>query len=155
DLFEANIRRVLDHSSNKNLRVDARALRSPAVIDRVLRSNIRFHGVKCATGQEAVYLAREWQLEDMLEAYPTLQSSTLDQVCAAVAEGCEITMTAASLTHLRCLSGAAAAANVTLPVCLEMGMSGDRRTNVHTRADLQALVSAIRGDGHLRLRGVL
>lgn len=158
DVLEDNIRTVLTRSGGKWLRVDARALRCPALVLRVLRSNVRFYGAKCATGFEAAYLAREWDLEDVLVAYPTLQHDAITHVCAAIADGCGITMTADSPTHLARLSEAAQAAGVTMPVCVEMDMSaarGSRRSPLRTTDDLLALLDVIADDGHLHFRGVL
>src|SRR5699024_2993367 len=92
DVLERNIRTALSDSGGKRLRVDARVLRCPAVVDRVLRSDIRFQGVECSSAFEAVYLAREWQLADVLVAQPTLQRDAVVAVCDAIASGCDITL---------------------------------------------------------------
>lgn len=158
DLLEHNIRSVLARSGGKRLRVDARALRCPAVIDRVLRSNIRFHGVECATIHEAIYLATEWELEDLLVAYPTLQREAIAQACQAVGRGCDITLVADSVAHLERLSEEATRAGVRLPVCVDVDLSA-RRISRHaplriTKA-LQVLVGAIEARESLCLRGLL
>lgn len=158
DLLENNIRTVLERSGGKRLRIDARALSCATAIDRVMRSNIRFHGVKCATAHEAVYLAREWELPDVLVAYPTLQRAAVDAVCAALATGCDITLTADSNVHLDLLAEAAANADVTLPVCIEMDLSWQRisrRSPLRTSDDLLRLVAQIEAHRNLRFRGVL
>ncbi|HLQ84666.1 MAG TPA: 1-acyl-sn-glycerol-3-phosphate acyltransferase, partial [Salinisphaeraceae bacterium] len=158
DLLEDNIRTLLAQSGGKKLRLDAHALRCPAVIDRVLRSNIRFQGVKCATAYEAVYLAREWELDDLLVAYPTLQGAAIEHVCAAIADGCSITMTADTPAHLRCLAAAAERADIILPVCMEVDLSAarnSRRSPLRNSDDLLALLAVLDEHPHLQFRGVL
>lgn len=158
DLLEYNIRTALDRSGEKQLRVDARALSCPAIIDRVLRSNIRFHGVKCATAHEAIYLARQWELDDMLVAYPTLRRDAIADVCQGIRDGWTITLTADCTAHVELLSDAAEHAGVTLPLCVEMDLSSrgiSRRSPLRTTEALLALVDAIGMNEHLRFRGLL
>src|SRR5699024_8871095 len=134
------------------------ALHCGAVIDRVLRSDIRFQGVKCAHADEAVYLAREWELEDLLVAYPTMQRDAIEHVCAAIADGCDITMTADAPSHLACLSAAAQHADITLPVCMEMDLSnrhGSHRSPLRTCDDLLTLLDVLDNYRHLQFRGLL
>lgn len=117
DLLEDNIRAILAHSGGKALRVDAHVLRCPGIIRRVLRSHTRFHGVRCATVEEAVLLGRDYAVEDLLVAYPTTRTTPVEQAIRQLGEG-RITFTADNLGHLRCLERAAQAAGVQLPVCV-------------------------------------
>lgn len=161
DLLERNIRTLLARSGGKLLRVDARALLCPDIVARVLRSHIRFRGVKCATANEAVHLVTEWALNDVLVAYPTPQPEAIERVCQVVKDGGEITLTADSTAHLDCLARAAECAEVTLPVCIELDMApgqqsrGGRRSAVRIADQLLALVEAIDGHTSLCFRGLL
>lgn len=74
---------------------------------RVIRSNARFHGIKCSTVAEAVQLAPMEGFSGILVAYPTLQHGALDQACAAIADGHLITLTVDAPAQLDYLAQAA------------------------------------------------
>jgi 1-acyl-sn-glycerol-3-phosphate acyltransferase len=163
DLLERNIRSILDRSGGKKLRVDARMLQCPGIIQRVMRSNTRFHGVKCSTVDEAVRLLKLDDLSDMLVAYPTVQSKALDQVCTAIEEGREITLTVDSPPHLDDLSRAATRVGVSVPLCVEFDMSiaraglkgPGRRSPIRSIESLLRLVQLIDDKPGVHFRGVL
>ncbi len=163
DLLEHNIRRVIERSGSKHLRLDARVLKCTEVIQRVMRSNMRFHGVKCSTVAEALHLARVNDMVDMLVAYPTVQPGALDAACAAIARGAELTLTVDSIEHLEAISEAATKANATVPLCAEIDMAtglpglkgAARRSSIRSIGALLQMVQAIDGRAGVRFRGVL
>jgi 1-acyl-sn-glycerol-3-phosphate acyltransferase len=142
DLLERDIRSVLERSGSKQLRIDARLLQCPQALQRVMRSHARFHGLKCSTVAEAVRLAQFESLADMLVAYPTLQRGALDQACAAIADGHQITLTVDAPAHLGYLAQAA--------------LKGPgRRSAIRSIDTLLQLVEAIDGQANLKFRGVV
>ncbi len=162
DQLEAHIRAVLDTAGTKPLRVDARVLRCPEIIERVMRSNARFHGVKCATVDEALYLADYSELNDFLVAFPVMRPAPIERLCAAIGQGHGLTMTVDSSGVLDMLEDAARSAEVELPLCVEidtsLGLDADtpsRRSAIHDTGSLVELARAIAGHAHLSFRGVL
>lgn len=163
DLFEGNIRSVLERSGNKKLRVDARLLQCTQVLQRVLRSHARFHGIKCTTVAEAVRLSQWEGFSDVLVAYPTLQHRALDQACAAIVDGHPITLTVDAPAHLDYLERAAARAGISVPLCVEIDMSmaraelkgPGRRSAIRSTDTLLKLVESIDERAGLQFRGVV
>lgn len=163
DLLEANIRSVLERSGSKKLRIDARMLQCPQIMQRVLRSNARFHGVKCSTVAEAVHLVSLEGFADVLVAYPTLQHGALDHACAAIADGHRITLTVDAPAQLDYLAQAAANAGVGVPLCVEIDMSiaraelkgPGRRSAIRATDTLLKLVETIDQRAGLQFRGVV
>ena len=163
DLLEGNIRSVLERSGNKQLRLDARMLQCPQVLQRVMRSHTRFHGIKCSTVAEAVRLSQFESLSDTLVAYPTLQHSALEQACAAIADGHQITLTVDAPAHLGYLAQAAVRSGVHVPLCVEIDMSmaraelkgPGRRSAIRATDTLLKLVEAIDERAGLQFRGVV
>ncbi|HET7314585.1 1-acyl-sn-glycerol-3-phosphate acyltransferase [Salinisphaera sp.] len=162
DQLEAHIRSVLDIAANKPLRVDARVLRCPEIIERVMRANARFHGVKCATVDEALYLAGYSELNDFLVAFPVVQPAPVKRLCAAIGQGHGLTLTVDSTDTLDMLDETARAAEVELPLCVEIDTSAgiddaspSRRSAVHDTKALVELARAIDARDNLSFRGVL
>lgn len=163
NLFERNIRTVLHHSGGKDLRVDARVLRCPALIERVMRSNARFHSAACATIAEAIPLAQQQDISDVLVMFPTVDPAALARVCRATADGYTILLTTDSPRHLEPLAHAAQKADVTVGVCLEMDTSVNlpslkgpgRRTPLRNIDALLNLVTEIEDTARLEFRGLL
>lgn len=162
DQLEAHIRSVLDTSGNKLLRVDARVLRCPEIIERVMRSDARFHGVKCATVAEALYLADYSELNDFLVSFPVVQTAAIQRLCDAIAQGHGLTLTVDDIDRLAGLDEAAGAAGITLALCVEIDASihlnddrASRRSAVHDTEALVELARAIAERAHLWFRGVL
>ncbi len=162
-LLERNIRSVLKRTGSKKLRVDARMLQCPAVIERVMRSSTRFHGVKCSTVAEALRLMEMSGLQDLLVAYPTAQHDVLDRVCEAIADGHGLTLTVDAPAHLHYLSEAARRAEISVPLCVEIDMSmappelkgPSRRSAIRSIDALLQMVKVIDDTPGVHFRGVL
>ncbi len=163
NLLERNIRSLLKRSGGKKLRVDASLLRCPEIMQRVMRSNARFHGVRCMSIAEALYLTHITDLKDFLVAYPTLQTDALNQACAAIAAGHDITLTVDSPRHLEHVAQAAIRMGVVVPLCIEIDMSvawdslkgPGRRSPIRSADMLLQLVQAIDIRPGTCFRGVL
>lgn len=163
DVMERNLRAILENNGNKPLRLDARAMPCTALLQRVMRSNARFHGVICATADEAIELAGVHNLADVMVAYPSVQTEVLARACAAIADERALTLTVDSTAHVEALAAAATQADVTVPVCVEIDMSvatpglegQGRRSAIRTIGDLVKLVKIIDDSPKLRFRGVL
>lgn len=163
DVMERNLRAILQSNGNKPLRLDARAMPCTVILQRVMRSNARFHGVICATVDEAIGLAGVHNLADVLVAYPTVQTEVLARACAAIAGAHALTLTVDATSHVQALAAAATKVRVIVPVCVEIDMSVSgpalegpgRRSAIRTIEDLVKLVTIIDEYPELRFRGVL
>ena len=163
DLLERNIRSTLERSGNKKLRIDARLLQCPELLQRVMRSNARFRGIRCSTVNEALHLSAWSDLDDLLIAYPTVQAAALERVARAIGEGHRLTLTVDSAHHLGPVAHAATGAGVTIPVCVEMDLTvatlgfrgAARHTAIRSIDALLELVERIDRQSGVELRGVL
>jgi D-serine deaminase-like pyridoxal phosphate-dependent protein len=110
------------------------------------------HGVTCQTAGEAVALAAAG-FTDILVANEVADQSALDMLGLA-AKSARITVAADCLEHVRWLDRAAAAAEVTLDVLVELDVGAGRCGLPARSPDLVPLASAIAEAGRLRLAGV-
>ncbi|MDA3912824.1 1-acyl-sn-glycerol-3-phosphate acyltransferase [Oleiagrimonas sp.] len=163
DLLERNIRSILKRTGGKKLRVDARMLQCPGIIQRVMRSSPRFHGVKCSTVAEAIRLLDMDDMSDMLVTCPTVQSKALERVCAAIEAAHQITLTVDSPAHLEAISKIASRRDARVPLCVELDMSiaraglegPARRSPIRSNEALLRLVQRIDETPGVYFRGVL
>lgn len=163
DLLEANIRDVLHATKGKPLRLDTSVLPCKGVIERILRSDMRLGAIQCDSVADALLLADNKHVKDILVAYPTVQAAPLQQACQAIVNGMPLTLMVDATAHLAPLSQAAVAASVEVPVCVEFDMSPapaelkgtGRRSSVCSVDELLALVDAIHACAGVSFRGVV
>jgi D-serine deaminase-like pyridoxal phosphate-dependent protein len=124
DLLEQNIRQVAARAQGKRVRVASKALRSVAVIRRILAADSCFQGMMCYTAGEAVYLASHG-FDDLLIAYPTWNEQDIAAVARATASGAHITLMVDSTEHVQQIEAIAAHHQLRLPLCLDADMSID------------------------------
>lgn len=160
--FDANIRTVLERARSRPIRLGTKSLRCTALLRRIQEQNPRFQGLLCYHPLEAVWLAKQG-FDDLLVAYPTVNTAAVGAVCDAVRDGHRITLMVDSVAHVRRLEALAKTANVRLALCLELDMSlalpglwfGVRRSPVTTTADALAVWRAIAASRWLYLDGVM
>src|SRR5436305_10661723 len=90
DLFEQNIRQVVQRADGKRIRLASKSLRSVDVIRRILASNPCFQGIMCYSTREAVYLASQG-FDDLLIGYPAWNKLDIAPVAQSTSAGSCIT----------------------------------------------------------------
>jgi 1-acyl-sn-glycerol-3-phosphate acyltransferase len=161
DLLEQNIRSLLARSGNKQLRVDARLLPCPALLQRVLRAPARFEGVLCSGIEQALGLCRVDDLADVRVASPTLQVRALEAACGAIHEGCRLSLTVDAAAHVSAAAQAAQRVGVVLPLCVEVDLGNaaghgaiHARSAIRDTAAMLRLVRQIDAAAGVRLAGI-
>lgn len=162
DLFEQNGRDILARAGSKKIRIASKSVRCVDLLRRILDFSPQYQGLMCYTATEAVFLAAEG-FDDLLVAYPTVQPSDIKTVITEVAKGKKIYLMTDSVAHLEILQTAAAAANIVLPICVDIDLSmpflgvhfGVHRSSLKTEANMRAYLSALKNCPNLRLAGLM
>lgn len=124
DLFDANIRQVVERAAGKRVRVASKSVRSVAMLRRILDADPTFIGLMCYSPREAVYLAGQG-FDDLLLGYPAWHHDDLAEVASAVSGGAHMTLMVDSVAHVEGIETVARERGVRLPLCLDMDMSLD------------------------------
>jgi len=162
DALEQNMRAVLDRAGNKPVRVVTKSIRSVSLLRRILSYSPQFQGLMCFHPAEAVYLS-ESGLDDLLVAYPSLQSSSIAKVCEQSALGKKIILMVDDENQLDLINTYARKSSIVQPVCLDLDMSlalpalffGVRRSPVNSPQQAVNLYRAILTRPNLKLVGVM
>ena len=162
DLFEANLRHLLARSGDLPLRIASKSVRCTALLRHALAFDARCQGLMCFHAREACALA-EAGFDDLLVAYPTLQTADIQAVCRQVATGKRMLLMVDSPEQVKLVADAVRPTGVTLAVCLDVDMSwhlpglnfGVFRSPVRDVPGALAVLDAINASGCLRLEGVM
>lgn len=125
DRFDANVTYVAEtqRQSGKTIRVASKSIRCLDLIRRVFqKGGHAFKGILAFTVEEGAFLA-ENGFDDIIVAYPTIQSSDLNLMADVVRRGTRMTLVVDSLAHLQRLSETGRRFGVVLDACLEIDMS--------------------------------
>jgi D-serine deaminase-like pyridoxal phosphate-dependent protein len=140
------------HGTGVRLRPHFKAHKCTKLMRRQAQAEGCF-GVTCQTAWEAAVLAAEG-FADILIANQVVDDWALDQLgCAA--QAARITVAADCLQHVQRLEQAAAAADITLGVLIELDVGAGRCGLPAQSPQLVPLAAAIAGAGRLHLEGVL
>jgi D-serine deaminase-like pyridoxal phosphate-dependent protein len=168
DVLDANVERIaaLPLSRQKFLRMATKSVRVPDLIVHILKAGgANFRGAMCFSVPEAEFLAREYDLDDLLIAYPTVQKSDLAAFSNLTEDGRNVTLMIDSPAHVEILSSFARSvgANRALRVAIDLDMSwrprgmhiGAKRSPVRTIADFERVLDAVLACKELRLAGLM
>lgn len=170
DVLDANIERIaqLPERRGKFLRMATKSVRVPDLILHVLRKGgDGFRGAMCFSVPEADFLARNYDLDDLLVAYPTVQASDLELYAALSAEGRNISLMIDCPEHVSILAAFARSKGLgtatPLRVALDLDMSwrpgdlhiGAKRSPLRTLAAFEETMDAVLASPELRLAGVM
>ncbi len=162
DMFDANIRQVVERAAGKRVRVASKSVRSVAMLRRILASDPIFIGLMCYSPREAVILAGQG-FDDLLLGYPVWHRDDINEVAHAVANGAHITLMVDSVAHVEHIEGVARENGVRLPLCVDMDMSidvpglhfGVWRSPIRTVADARPVLERIAASEHVTLDGLM
>jgi D-serine deaminase-like pyridoxal phosphate-dependent protein len=133
------------------LRPHFKAHKCTELIRRQLRAE-GCHGVTCQTAGEAVSLSAAG-FTDILVSNVVADRSALDQLGRA-AQAARVTVAADCLAHVRLLEQAAAAADATFAVLVEVDVGAGRCGLPARSPDLEPLAAAIASAGRLTFAGI-
>ncbi len=162
DAFDANATDLVRRAAGKPLRVASKSLRVPELVRRALAVP-GFAGVLAYSLREALWLVREGLSDDVVLAYPTVDTGALRELLADPVVGSRITLMVDDRAHLTLIQscapdGAAASARVAIDIDagLRLGPSrvGPKRSPLHETSDVLAFAREVLAHG-LSLVGVM
>ncbi len=162
DVFDQNIQAILERAKGRKICIASKSIRCVALIQRILAASPAFHSIMAYSAREAVFLT-EQGLDNILVAYPVLGEADSAKVCDALKAGKQITLMVDAPEHVTYLEHLGADAEVILPICMDIDMSGRypgiffgvRRSPITTPEQALALWETIRACSHLRLDGIM
>ena len=150
DLLEHNARDLLQRAGNLPIRLGSKSIRCVEVLRRVQAMSPRFQGLLCYSAREAAWLAT-LGFDDLLVAYPTVDTADLDAVAAQLQQGRRIVLMvddAAQVVHIAS-RGSALGVRFLLSIDVDMSSSfpgiyfGMRRSPLQTPQAVVALARTI------------
>jgi D-serine deaminase-like pyridoxal phosphate-dependent protein len=126
DAFDRNAAQIgdLTRARGKAMRIATKSLRVPELIARVLARGAPFRGLMCFAAEEAAYLHAQG-IDDLLIAYPTVQTSDLRVLRALHDQGARVTLMIDSEEQLRAV--ASAMSGVARPFALAIDVDASLR----------------------------
>lgn len=164
DAFDRNAARMAlqVQSSGKAIRVATKSLRVPELLRRALDRGAPYRGLMCYSAREAAYLHGEG-FQDLLVAYPTLQSGELRLLKGVHLQDGKISLVVDGPENLRAVAEAMRGCEKPFPVIIEIDASlrlfgahlGVRRSPIRTPADLERMIDAVLAYPSLAIGGVM
>jgi D-serine deaminase-like pyridoxal phosphate-dependent protein len=164
DAFDANAEDLVRRASGKPIRVASKSVRVPALLRRAL-ARPGFHGVLSYTLREALWLHGEGVSDDLVIAYPTVDTAALAELVADPSAAGAITLMVDDVAHLdlvdRVRERAGTDTEVRVAIDIDAGLRvggqhvGPKRSPLYdTDAVLQAVRAVVDRPG-FRLAGVM
>ncbi len=163
DALEANAHAMLRRAGHLPIRLGSKSVRCTEVLRHVQALSARFQGLLCYSGREAAWLSTQG-FDDLVVAYPTIDSADLDAVAAQIRRGKHIVLMVDDRRQLDAIESRASAQGVVFPLAIDLDCStihpniyfGVRRSPITTPEDALLLAEAIafRG-GTMRLVGLM
>jgi D-serine deaminase-like pyridoxal phosphate-dependent protein len=162
DRLEANARDIAGRASAKTVRIASKSVRSVDVLRMLLALSPKFKGLMCFCGAEAVWLS-QLGFDDLLIAYPVIQSDQLQSICNELKCGKQVICMADSEAHVSHLDEIGKAQGVVMPICLDLDLSidppgihfGVYRSPINSVEKALKLHAAIKKARHVRLMALM
>jgi D-serine deaminase-like pyridoxal phosphate-dependent protein len=143
DAFDRNAADLVRRAAGRPIRVASKSLRCRYLLQRALATP-GFQGVMCYSLAEALWLHREGTSDDILVAYPSVDSRALKALAADQDAGRHITIMIDSTAHLDIIDTLLGDGHPDIRVCLDLDASwrpipsaqvihiGTRRSPIHS-----------------------
>lgn len=162
DAFDANADDLVRRAGGTPIRVASKSLRVPALIERVLARE-GFHGILAFTVAEALWLHENGLSDDIVVAYPSVDTAALSRLVASPAAASAITVMVDDVAHLDVIDSVRASKAVPVRVALDLDAGlhlagqhvGPKRSPLASVEDVTALARTVLDRGGFRLVGVM
>jgi D-serine deaminase-like pyridoxal phosphate-dependent protein len=162
DAFDANADDLVRRAGGKPIRVASKSLRVPALIRRALAHD-GFAGVLAYTLAEALWLHESGVSDDIVVAYPTVDTAALRRLTSSPSAASAITLMVDDPAHLDAVDATRASLAVPIRVALDIDAGlrlggqhiGPKRSPLFDTADVVALARRVVGREGFRLVGVM
>ncbi len=150
DALETNAHAMLRRAGHLPIRLGSKSVRCTEVLRLVQALSSRFQGLLCYSGREAAWLSSQG-FDDLLVAYPTIDTADLDAVGAQIQRGKRIVLMVDDRSQLDAIESRASVLDVVFPLAIDLDCStvhpniyfGVRRSPVGTPEDALLLAEAI------------
>ncbi|MBK23046.1 MAG: amino acid aldolase [Halobacteriovorax sp.] len=160
-LLDINIERTLLRAGDKKIRIATKSVRCLEVLKYLeLKLGEKANGFMCYSAQEAIWLC-ENGLDNLLIAYPSLDSESIRRISTLTSEGKKIYLMVDSQEHVDYLEKL----NLSEPLllCLDMDLStylpglnfGVFRSPLRGKSEFQKLLKRIKESGILKIKGLM
>lgn len=168
EVFDANVKKVVAtvKASNRKLRPATKSIRVPELLLRIqsLAHDV-LSGFMCFSCREALFLYQEFGLNQLLIAYPTVQSEELAAAVEMQQSGGEITLMVDSLSQVAIVDKFFAKRNSVARVTVDVDVSlrylngkihlGVRRSPLRTVEAVMQLIAEIEKHPHVKFVGIM
>jgi len=162
EALEANVDSLRRRAGGLPIRIVTKSIRSVAILRRLIGLSSLFRGLLCYSPAEAAWLASQG-FDDLVVAYPSVEPHDVQAAARQIRAGKHITLMVDHRAQLDRLDTLAAAADVRLPVAIDLDMSSDfpglrfgvYRSPIDDAAKALALADEIARRPHLKLDGLM
>jgi D-serine deaminase-like pyridoxal phosphate-dependent protein len=162
DIFDANAVDLVRRAGGKPIRVASKSLRVPALIERALAHD-GFSGVLAYTVAEALWLHEHGISDDIVVAYPSVDTAALRRLTASPSAAAAITLMVDDVAHLDAVDETRASLAVPVRVALDIDAGlrlggqhiGPKRSPLYDTGDVVALARKVVERDGFRLVGVM
>lgn len=162
DQLDRNIATHLKRARHVPIRIASKSIRSVEILRYLLDASAQMQGIMCYHPAEAAWLA-SLGFDDLLIAYPSLDTAALDAALDQVAKGKTIYFMVDLAEHVQTIQQRAQQKKVRALLCLDLDMSiqypalyfGVHRSRVRNADEALALYRKIRGLPNVVLKGVM
>lgn len=162
DAFDANADDLTRRAGGVPIRVASKSLRVPALIRRALAHG-GFHGVLAYTLAEALWLEEQGVSEDIVLAYPTVDTAALARLVASPRAASRITLMVDDPAHLAVIEQLRSSAAVPVRVAIDVDaglhwgnqMIGPKRSPLYETTDVVRFARTVTGRRGFILVGLM
>ncbi|MDB5970787.1 MAG: hypothetical protein JWQ90_3237 [Hydrocarboniphaga sp.] len=122
DRVEANAQAMLRRAGRLPIRLGTKSIRCTEILRRVMALSPQFRGLLCYSAREAAWLAREG-FDDLLVAYPTVDTVELAHAADALRSGKRITLMVDSIEQCGLIAAQAREHGACYRLALDLDMS--------------------------------
>lgn len=162
DVFDANADDLVRRAAGKPVRVASKSLRVPALIERALAHD-GFAGVLAFTLAEALWLHEAGVSDDIVVAYPTVDTAAIRRLTASPSAAAAITLMVDDPVHLDLVDTTRSSRAVPIRVALDLDAGlrlggqhiGPKRSPLFDTGDVVAMARKVVERDGFRLVGVM
>jgi D-serine deaminase-like pyridoxal phosphate-dependent protein len=162
DAFDANADDLVRRAGGKPIRVASKSLRVPALIERALAHD-GFAGVLAFTLAEALWLHETGVSDDIVVAYPTVDTAAIARLTASPSAAAAITLMVDDAAHLDVVDTTRSSRAVQVRVALDLDAGlrlggqhiGPKRSPLFDTGDVLAMARKVVERDGFRLVGVM
>lgn len=162
EAFDANAADLVRRAAGTRIRLASKSVRVPALLQRALAHD-GISGVLCYTLREALWLFEQGISDDLLVAYPTVDTRALADLVSSPAAAAAITLMVDDVAHLDVVDSVRRSLAVPVRVALDVDAGlrvghqhvGPKRSPLHDPADVARVARAVVARHGFRLVGVM